>query len=142
MRATAPCGPTVIPYSLRVGPLGFVGAAARPGGENRIAGAVRSWEKMFAATMASYLGAGDVLVGATSRRVAAGSAGGAVSVRGTDMGARRSPSPATRNAAAAAYSPRTSVRSRSLRSTPGTGRAGGATRREVGAPGPSAGACA
>src|SRR5881628_3022261 len=106
MRATAPCGPTVIPYSLRVGPLGFVGAAARPGGENRIAGAVRSWEKMFAATMASYLGAGDVLVGATSRRVAAGSAGGAVSVRGTDMGARSS----------------------SLRSTPGTGRAGGATR--------------
>src|SRR2546430_15420638 len=97
---------------------------------------------MFAATMTSYLGAGDVLVGATSRRVAAGSAGGAMSVRGTDMGARRSPRPATRDAAAAADSPRTSLRSRPLRPTPGTGRAGGAPRREIGAPGPSAGACA
>src|SRR2546425_9217990 len=61
MIATAPCGPTVIPYSRSVGPRGFVGAAVRPGGENRTAGAVRSWEKMLAATMASYLGTGGAL---------------------------------------------------------------------------------
>src|SRR5256886_11392651 len=72
MMATAPCAPTVIPYSRSVGPRGFVGAAARPGSENRTAGGVRSGEKMFAAMMASDLGAGRVLVGAASGWASAG----------------------------------------------------------------------
>ena len=56
MRATAPCGPTVVPYNVSLGPRG-AGAAgrapARPAGENRTDGAVRVWEKIFAATMGS-----------------------------------------------------------------------------------------
>src|SRR5437016_13461869 len=104
--ATAPSGPTVVPYRWSVGPRGFVGAAARPGGRKRTAGAVRSWEKMFAATIASYLGSAGVRVGAASLWASAGTANGAARARGRGAGARRSPKPAARRADAATDRPR------------------------------------
>src|SRR2546427_2358690 len=109
MIATAPSGPTVIPYSWSVGPRGIVGAAARPGGRNRTAGAVRSWEKMFAATIASYLGSAGVRVGAVSPWASAGMANGAARAAGRGVGAQRSPQPATKSAAGTTYQPRTAV---------------------------------
>src|SRR5207253_7025972 len=128
MMATAPCAPTVIPYSRTLGPLGFAGEAARPGSENRTAGGVRSWEKMFAATMASYLGVGGVLTGAASGWASAGTSTGAARARGRDVDARRSPKPATRSAPAATYRLRPGVTSRWLRPPRGRVRAGGATK--------------
>ena len=57
MSATAPCGLSVIPYSLSVGPRGAAAGAARftacPAGTKRTEGAARVWEKMLAATMDS-----------------------------------------------------------------------------------------
>src|SRR2546426_7837871 len=114
MIATAPCGPTVIPYRRRVGPRGFVGAAARPGGRNRIAGAVRSWEKMFAATMASYLGTGGVLVAAASGWASAGTANGGAAAPGGGGGAQRRPQTPPPSAPPAPSRPPTSATSRFL----------------------------
>src|SRR5438046_8327614 len=130
--ATAPSGPTVVPYRWSVGPRGFVGAAARPGGRNRTTGAVRSWEKMFAATIASYLGSAGVRVGAASPWASAGMANGAARAAGRGEGARRRPKPATRSAAVTTYRPRTAVTSRSRRPPRRRARAGGATRTSTG----------
>src|SRR2546426_7472168 len=131
--ATAPSGPTVVPYRWSVGPRGVVGAAARPGGRNRTAGAVRSWEKMLAATIASYLGSAGVRVGAASPWASAGTATGAARARGRGVGARRSPKPAARRAAAATYRPRRRVTS-CLPRRRGRVRAAGATKKGAAAP--------
>src|SRR2546427_7915777 len=118
MIATAPCGPTVIPYRRSVGPRGFVGAAARPGSENRTAGGVRSWEKMFAATMASYLGTGGVLVAAASGWASAGTANGGGAGPGTGGGATPTTTPAATTPAPALRRPRTTDPRSMLRPPP------------------------